>query len=121
MRMSVTKSRRDQDVGAEITVFWGGDPHSIVLTPKNWRRVKSGKPLAIRGKGYRYDGEWFWDYWRFNGPTFELVVDYGEDGACGYNGSLSGAVIVEGRYEAGVVRSGTALHDRAGINPRSGT
>jgi hypothetical protein len=85
------------NTGATITVVWGYEPHSIYLTPRNWRRVKSGKPLTIRGKGYCYEGEFFWDYWLFNkDPRYELVVNYGEDGGCGYNGTLDGARITEG-------------------------
>jgi hypothetical protein len=92
-------------IGAEVSVGWGYDVLvTIVLTPRNWRRVKSGKALSIRGKGYHYEGEFFWDYWHFNGPDHELVVDYGEDGGTGYNDTLSGAQIVEGRYKAGVIK-----------------
>jgi hypothetical protein len=47
---------------ATITVEWGYEPHSITLTSRNWSKVKSGKPLRIRGKGYYYENEFFWDY-----------------------------------------------------------
>jgi len=51
------------------------------LTPKNWRRVQSGKPLKIRGKGYRYEGE-FSGLLEFGGGVDgALVVTYGSDGA----------------------------------------
>jgi hypothetical protein len=91
-------------IGAEVSVGWGYDVLvTIVLTPRNWRRVKSGKALSIRGKGYHYEGEFFWDYWQFNGLGEELVVEYGNGGS-GYCGPLSGAYIVEGRYQAGVIK-----------------
>jgi hypothetical protein len=80
--------------GAKITVEWGYELHSIRLTPHNWRLVKSGKPLNIRGKGYRYDGEFFWDYWRFSGGLDgALTVAYGDGGGVGFVGKLSGAKI----------------------------
>jgi hypothetical protein len=41
--------------------------HSITLTPRNWAMVKSGKELYIRGEGYNYEGEFFWEYWHFKG------------------------------------------------------
>ena len=42
---------------AVISVSWGNDVDvSIKLTPRNWKRVQSGKPLHLRGKGYYYDG-----------------------------------------------------------------
>ncbi len=85
-------------IGAEITVVWGHDPHTIVLNPADWQQVKAGKPLTVRGDGYVYDEQWFGDIWRFNGPGYELVVDYeysNGDMGTGYNGSLNGAHIVE--------------------------
>lgn len=79
-----------------ITVEWGYDNHSITLTQKNWAKVSSGKPLNIRGKGYYYEGEFFWDYWYFGGGLDgSLRVDYGEDGGCGFEGTLSDALILE--------------------------
>jgi hypothetical protein len=35
------------NAGATVTVEWGYETHSITLTPKNWARVKSGKPLGL--------------------------------------------------------------------------
>jgi len=32
------RARNDSEIGAEITVVWGYEPHTIVLTPRNWRR-----------------------------------------------------------------------------------
>ena len=45
--------------GATVSVAWGYELHSIALTARNWARVKSGKPLRIRGKGFRYEGDFF--------------------------------------------------------------
>ncbi len=81
---------------ATIAVEWGYEPHAITLTARNWARVKAGRPLSIRGKGYYYEGEFFWDYWSFGGGLDgELQVDYGEDGACGFLGRLNDADIEE--------------------------
>lgn len=80
--------------GAEISVEWGYDLHTIKLTARNWRRVASGKPLSIRGKGYYYEGEFFWDYWDFGGGLEgRLVVTYGEHGGQGFDGQLKQAMI----------------------------
>ena len=59
--MPVKERVRSGAVGAEVTGIWGSEkvPHTIILTPRNWQRVKSGKLLTIRGKGYSYDGEWY--------------------------------------------------------------
>jgi hypothetical protein len=84
-------------LGATVSVRWGNDVGvSIRLTPKNWARIKAGKPLSIRGKGYYYEGEFFWDYWHFGGGLDgSLTVSYGEDGGTGFDGNLKNAEIEE--------------------------
>jgi hypothetical protein len=83
-------------LGATVTVTWGYELHSITLTSKNWAKVKSGKALRLRGKGYRYEGEFFWDYWSFGGGLDEtLLVEYGDDGGTGFDGTLRDATIKE--------------------------
>ena len=69
------------------------------MIPRNWRKVKAGSALSIRGKGYRYDGKFFWDYWHFAGGIDGLLtVYYGDDGATGWEGELSDASIEEFDY-----------------------
>lgn len=81
---------------ATISVEWGYELHSLTLTAKHWARVKSGKPLSIRGNGYRYEGEFIWDYWSFDGGLDGgLRVTYGNDGGCGFEGALDEACIEE--------------------------
>src|SRR3954452_8918173 len=80
---------------ATITVEWGYEFHSITLTARNWAKVKAGKPLRIRGKGYEYDEEFFWDYWHFE-DSGRLVVAYHQRGkwaADGWDGTLEDATI----------------------------
>lgn len=83
----------------KIFVEWGYDGHSITLSPRNWARVVSGKELSIRGKGYHYEGEFFWDYWHFTGGLEgDLTVSYGNHGdysATGFDGKLGDAIITE--------------------------
>lgn len=73
-----------------------------MLSPTDWR-VKAGEPLTVKVGGYVCNKEWFGDIWRFNGPGYELVVDYeyskGDMGT-DYNGTLGGAHIVEGATSA---------------------
>jgi hypothetical protein len=82
---------------ARISVEWGYEIHSITLTARNWSRVKAGKPLRIRGQGYWYDGEHFWDYWAFaGGMEGRLIVSYHQKTewyADGWDGALTGAEI----------------------------
>jgi hypothetical protein len=82
--------------GATVTVEWGDEEHTIVLTLRNWRRIQRCQPLTIRGRGYSYEGEFFWDYWNFCGGALgSLRVEYGDDGGVGFEGSLSDATIQE--------------------------
>jgi hypothetical protein len=84
--------------GATVSVELGYELHSITLAARNWARVKSGKPLRIRGKGFYFEGEFFWDYWSFaGGLEGELIVEYGEGFGrrTGFNGRLSDATIEE--------------------------
>jgi hypothetical protein len=81
---------------ATITVEWGYETHSVTLTERNWKRIKSGKECSLRGDGYHADGEFFWDYWVFGGGIDgELIVLYGDDGGEGFRGKLGDAVIEE--------------------------
>jgi|CXWL01.1.fsa_nt_gi hypothetical protein len=79
-----------------VTVEWGDQDHSLSLTARSWRRIKLGRPLTIRGKGYNYEGTFYWDYWTFEGGLAgEMRVGYGEDAAEGFVGTLREARIVE--------------------------
>ena len=81
--------------GAHLTVEWGYDNHDVVLTPRNWARVKRGKPLRIRSPGFSEEG-FQWEYWNFaGGLDGELVVEYGDDGGTGFIGKLADATIEE--------------------------
>jgi hypothetical protein len=87
-------------LGATISVYWGDDWHSIALTPSKWAKVKGGKPLLIRGRGYSYEGEFFQDTWDFGGGLDgELTVWYGDDGGQGFVGHLTEAEIVEYEWQ----------------------
>jgi hypothetical protein len=81
---------------ATITVSWGYGPHSIELSARDWRSIKSGQPTKIRGEGCNYEGEFFWDYWQYSGGLDgSLIVEYGEGGGTGFVGKLSDAEIEE--------------------------
>jgi hypothetical protein len=80
--------------GARIAVVWD-DRHEIVLTPRNWSRVKRGGKLKIRSRGFSEDGPQ-WEYWTFaGGLDGDLLVEYGEDGGVGFTGKLHDAIIEE--------------------------
>lgn len=97
------QEREAMTKGAIITVEWGYEIHQLVLTPKNWTRVKSGHALTIRGKGYYYDAQFYWDHWNFGGGLDgALSVEYDRPGSFdpgdGFIGNLSDAMIEEIDY-----------------------
>jgi hypothetical protein len=83
-------------IAATISVEWGYETHEIGLSARNWAKVKSGEKLKVRGEGYDYEGEFFQDYWYFNDTkSGELRVEYGDDGAVGFNGPIADCTIEE--------------------------
>jgi hypothetical protein len=88
-------------MAATVSVEWGYDEHSITLTPEDWAKVKEGKKLTIRGDGYNYERNCFWDYWDFKGGLDGLLcVRYSDesdenDSGVGFTGSLYNAEIEE--------------------------
>jgi hypothetical protein len=81
--------------GARIAVVWGYNLHDVILTPRNWSRVKRGVALRIRAAGYSEEG-FQWEYWSFaGGLDGDLIVTYGKDGGTGFIGKLRDATIEE--------------------------
>jgi hypothetical protein len=82
--------------GARIIVEWGNDDHEIILTARDWTRVKRGGELSRRARGFSEEG-FQWEYWHFaGGMDGKLNVYYGSDGGHGFDGKLADATIVEG-------------------------
>lgn len=104
-----TKSKRNP-VGAYVhtdTSYEWGTP-AIRISPANWKKIKSGVRLKIRGQGWRFndyfdevsDDQFFkWDYWEFNGgigkPLIVTMRDkqYGDEVV--YNGELYSSMVEE--------------------------
>jgi hypothetical protein len=84
--------------GAILQVYWPDSWKTLVLGPRNWRKVRDGKACGFSGLGYYYEGDKFNDYWIFNSKySGELSVIY-DDGGEGYYGNLGNIYIVEYEY-----------------------
>ena len=84
------KSKKD---GMTLRVQWGSEIHELEVTQTEWEDICAGKKLRIDGPGYYYDGEHFQDTWLFNShPVDTLIVEYGEDGAQGFVGTIDDAI-----------------------------
>lgn len=49
-----------------LTVDYGYDVHSIILSGRTWGRILAGVPVRINGQGFSWEGEPDRDYWLFN-------------------------------------------------------
>jgi hypothetical protein len=78
-----------------LRVSWADDvvEVSIKLSSNEWRNVENGMKFGKKGRGYWYEGEFFPDYWEFNGGgPGSLIVWYGDDGAQGFVGKIDDAI-----------------------------
>jgi hypothetical protein len=74
--------------GAKLIVSWDHEVSvELAVSHMNWAKIVRGDAVTIRGKGYRYEGNFFWDYWDFSGGLDgQLVVRYGSPKDRGYSG-----------------------------------
>lgn len=98
----------------EVTVTWNDDRHTLSIPLRRWREIEAKKPVRIRGKGYRYGAEFFWDYWTFNEPEPDaLRVEYGKDRrdrGTGFEGLISDAEVTFPRSDD-ILEAGTLAED----------
>jgi hypothetical protein len=86
------KGEQMKTTGTTITVERGYKSHSITVTGADWKSIKAGQTLRVRGDEYAFEGETFWDYWSFNELSAgSLVVEYGDDEGGGFDGRLDDA------------------------------
>jgi hypothetical protein len=83
-----------------LSVSWGYDVTVYLqVSRRNWSKIIKGKKITVRGKGYYYEGDFFWDYWDFSGGIDgKLEVRYGspKDGyydGQGFTGRLQEALV----------------------------
>lgn len=73
---------------ALFSVSWGCDVSvELAVTSRIWAKIVRGETMTIRGRGYRYEGDFFWDYWDFEGGLDgSLIVRYGSPRDHDYSG-----------------------------------
>jgi len=90
-----------------VTSYEWGTP-TIRISPSNWKKIKAGVHLKIRGQGWRFneyidensDKQFFnWDYWDFRGgidkPLIVTMRRKGYDPEVIYSGELYSSMIEE--------------------------
>lgn len=93
------------------TSYEWGTP-TIRISPANWKKIKSGVHLKIRGQGWRFndyfdevsDDQFFkWDYWEFNSSAEHPLIVTMRDKKFGdeviYEGELHSSMIEEFRIK----------------------
>lgn len=101
-------------IGAYVhigTSYEWGTP-TIRISPSNWKKIKAGVQLKIRGQGWRFndyfdevsDEQFFhWDYWDFQGGINKPLMvtmrskEYGDEVI--YRGELHSSMIEEFRIK----------------------
>lgn len=78
-----------------VSVEWGYETYGIEMQAQEWAKIQQGKEASLKSTGW-YEGSKFRINWHFNSDSRGgLVVSYGDEGADGYVGSLSGATVSE--------------------------
>lgn len=76
-----------------ITVDYGYDTHSVIVSQRVMDQINQAEPITILGQGFSVEGKMTQDHWNFNcTDDFSMTVD-GEDGRQIYIGKLSAAYI----------------------------
>ena len=114
IRKVLEAKSKKQPVGAYIhinTSYEWGTP-TIRINPSNWKKIKAGIQLKIRGQGWRFndyfdevsDDQFFkWDYWEFNSSAEHPLIVTMRDKQFGdeviYEGELHSSMIEEFRIK----------------------
>lgn len=76
-----------------ITVDYGYDTHSVIVSQREMDQINQAEPMTISGQGFSVEGKMTQDHWDFNcTDDFSLTVD-GEDGRQIFIGKLTEAYI----------------------------
>ena len=78
-----------------ITVDYGYDTHSVVVSQALMDQINLGEPITIDGQGFSIEGKMTQDTWSFNCSSVSSLTVDGEDGRQIYIGKLSAAYIAE--------------------------
>ncbi len=78
-----------------LSVYWPDEWKSVEIDSSEWRKILRGKPYSDFGKGFRYDGVKFNDFWQFNNEIKGSCMVTYDEGCVGFEGSISECEIKE--------------------------
>jgi hypothetical protein len=94
------KGNTPRKPAAHLQVSWGYDVTvDLHVSQRNWSKITKRKKVTIRGDGYLYEGEFYWDYWHFEGGIDgKLMVTYSSskeswDVGVGFDGTAREALV----------------------------
>ena len=73
---------------ARITVDYGYDLHSLVLSFRTFRRIQAGAVLTLRGQGFFVEGVKEADSWSFNATSPGSIRVETDEGREVFDGSF---------------------------------
>lgn len=63
----------------EITISYGYDTHSLVLSKTDFEMIKAGETMAVIGQGFSIEGEITQDTWAFKNRHLHITCENGFD------------------------------------------
>jgi hypothetical protein len=75
----------------KVTINYGYDIHSIVMSQRAWDRIAKGEAVTMKGQGFFIEGVESQDVWKFNSPEAGALTVDAEDGHQIFIGHISAA------------------------------
>jgi len=75
-----------------ITISYGYDIHSLVLSTSDFEKIKGGASMNIEGQGFSIEGEVSQDTWSFKNKAISVTCENGFDV---FQGALDDIIGVE--------------------------
>ena len=77
----------------KVTINYGYDIHSIVMSQLSWDRIAKGEAVTMKGQGFFIEGVESQDVWTFNSPEAGALSVDAEDGHQIFIGHMSAVSI----------------------------
>lgn len=61
----------------EITISYGYDIHSLVLSKTDFEKIKAGETIDVIGQGFSIEGEITQDIWAFKNRQLHITCENG--------------------------------------------
>jgi proline racemase len=75
----------------KVTINYGYDIHSIVMSQRSWDRIAKGEAVTMNGQGFFIQGVESEDVWTYNSPEAGALSVDAEDGHQIFIGHMSAA------------------------------